>query len=108
MTFCFVCFTHTCLIFVGFVASGKSTIGGRDAFPVFRACGGLLLLQWFWGGSVFVWTRYRVNYIYLFDFDPRIVSSTQNLLNDAVDNTLFFLVCMLLYYKVRSKAFMKV
>ena len=43
----------------GFVTHGQSTIGGRTAFPVFRACGGLLILQWCWGCSVFVWTRYR-------------------------------------------------
>jgi hypothetical protein len=43
----------------GLIRSGHSTIGGRTAFPVFRACGGLLLLQWFWGCSVFMWTRYR-------------------------------------------------
>ena len=43
----------------GFVSSGHSTIGGRTAFPVFRACGGLLILQWFWGCSVFIWTRFR-------------------------------------------------
>lgn len=83
----------------GMVQSGTSTIGGRTAFPVFRACGGLLLLQWFWGCSVFIWTRYRVNYIYLFDFDPRIVSTPFGIFNEAVDNTLFFLWCMLLYYK---------
>lgn len=84
----------------GLVARDESTIGGRTAFPVFRACGGLLLLQWFWACSVFVWTRFRVNYIYLFDFDPRIVNSPLALFSEAVDNTLFFLVCMLLYYKV--------
>ena len=43
----------------GFVTHGQSTIGGRTAFPVFRACGGLLVLQWCWGCSVFVWTRFR-------------------------------------------------
>ena len=113
----------------GFVSSGHSTIGGRTAFPVFRACGGLLILQWFWGCSVFIWTRFRyvwnefvfilssslavctfdsnhrftiysVNYIYLFDFDPRIVSSPLTIFNEAVDNSLVFLWCMLLYYKV--------
>ena len=42
----------------------------------------------------------RVNYIYLFDFDPRIVSSPLTIFNEAVDNTLVFLWCMLLYYKV--------
>jgi hypothetical protein len=115
----------------GLIRSGHSTIGGRTAFPVFRACGGLLLLQWFWGCSVFMWTRFRyvswsvrlmlllfrfltfirilcscllysVNYIYLFDFDPRIVNSPLGIFNDAVDNTLFFLGCMLLYYKVHN------
>jgi SPX domain len=45
----------------GLLASGKSTIGGRTAFPVFRCCGGLLLLSWFWGCSTWIWTRYRIN-----------------------------------------------
>ncbi len=86
----------------GRVSRGESTIAGRAAFPVFRGCGGLLLLQWFWGCSVYVWTRYRINYIYLFDFNPRIVSSPISLFNDAVNDTLIFLICMLLYYKVRN------
>ncbi|KAL3909238.1 MAG: hypothetical protein SGILL_008164, partial [Bacillariaceae sp.] len=83
----------------GLVAEGNTTIGARAAFPVFRACGGLLLLQWFWGCSVFVWTRYRVNYIFLFDLDPRNVSTPIDIFAQAVDNTLLFLILMLLYYK---------
>jgi hypothetical protein len=84
----------------GLVADGTSTIGARAAFPVFRACGGLLLLQWFWGCSVFVWSRYRVNYIYLFDLDPRNISTPLGIFAQAVDNTLIFMLLMLLYYKV--------
>ena len=83
----------------GLLHEGRSTIGGRTAFPVFRGCGGLLLLQWCWGVSVWVWSRYRVNYIYLFDFNPTIVSSPLAIFNEAVDNTLTYLVCTLLYYK---------
>ena len=83
----------------GLYESGRSTIGGRTAFPVFRACGGILLLQWLWGVSVWVWSRYRVNYIYLFDLDPRVVRSSLALFNEAVDNTLVFLFSALLYYK---------
>lgn len=83
----------------GLVHEGRSTIGGRTAFPVFRGCGGLLLLQWCWGFSVWVWSRYRVNYIYLFDFNPSIVNSPLAIFNEAVDHTLFYLVCTLLYYK---------
>jgi hypothetical protein len=83
----------------GEISKGASTIGGRTAFPVFRACGGLLMLQWFWGCSVWVWTRYRVNYIYLFDFSPPTVSTALAIFNEAVDDSLVFLVDMLLYYK---------
>jgi len=83
----------------GLVADGNTTIGGRSAFPVFRACGGLLLLHWFWGTSVYVWTRYRINYIFLFDFNPRIVDTPMNIFNETVDETLVFFICMLLYYK---------
>jgi hypothetical protein len=86
----------------GLVSNGNSTIGGRAAFPVFRACGGILLLQWFWAVSVFIWNRYRVNYIYLFDFNPRIIATPLGLIENAVDNSLVFLILMLLYYKVRS------
>ena len=79
----------------GMIEDGKTTIGAREAFPVFRACGGLLLLQWFWGCSVFMWTRYRVNYIFLFDFNPRIISTPIGIIADAVDNTLIYLCLML-------------
>jgi len=80
----------------------QSAIGGRLAFPVFRGCGGLLLLHWYWGISVYVWTRFRINYIYLFDFDPRIVDTPLTIFEDATDETLVFFIILLLYYKVRS------
>ena len=79
----------------GLVVKGRTTIGGRHAFPVFRACGGLLLLQWFWGCSVFMWTRFRVNYIFLFDFNPRVVRTPLEIITDAVDNTLMYFCLML-------------
>ncbi len=86
----------------GLIKNGDSTIGARYAFPVFRACGGLLLLQWFWGCSVFMWTRYRVNYIYLFDFNPRIVRTPMEIIADAVDNTFIYLILMLVSSSSKS------
>jgi hypothetical protein len=83
----------------GLLTEGMSTIGGRTAFPVFRACAGLVMLQWCWGFSVWVWNRYRVNYIFLFDFDPSTVEGPLVLFNQAVNNTLVYLICTLLYYK---------
>ncbi len=84
----------------GYVKDRRSTIGGTTAFPVFRACGGLLLVHWFWGFSAYVWNRCRINYIFLFDFDPRIVDDPIAIFEDATDETLVFLILMLLYYKV--------
>jgi hypothetical protein len=88
----------------GMVSNGTSTIGGRTAFPVFRACGGLLILQWFWGCNVWIWTRYRINYIFLFDFNPNFVASPIVIFNEAVDHSLVFLIVMLLYYKAGAHA----
>jgi hypothetical protein len=87
----------------GMFEHGKTTIGARHAFPVFRACGGLLLLQWFWGCSVFMWTRYRVNYIFLFDFNPRVVRTPLEIITDAVDNTLMYL-CLMLVSSLNNNA----
>ena len=42
---------------------------------MFRDIIGLVAWHWFWGMSVYVWTRYRINYIYLFEFDPRNVDT---------------------------------
>ena len=84
----------------GQISFGEVSIGGRSAFPVFRACFGLLAWHWFWGMSVYVWSRYRINYIYLFEFDPRNIDTPIDIFNDAADETLVFLLCMLMYYKV--------
>ena len=81
------------------VVNGDKTIGATPAFPVFRACGGMLLLHWCWGISTLVWTRFRINYIYLFEFDPRNVKTSIGILNEAADETFVYLLCMLLYYK---------
>lgn len=83
----------------GQLALNEVSIGGRTAFPVFRGVFGLLSWHWFWGFAVYVWNRFRINYIYLFEFDPRNISSAIEIFNDAVDETLVFLSLMLLYYK---------
>jgi len=102
---CFILLLWVCWDCVwGLVNNGHSTIGGRNAFPVFRACGGLLMLHWFWGLSVFVWTRNRVNYIFLFDLNPETVNSARSIFDDVVDETLVFLVLMLLYYKAGANS----
>jgi len=78
---------------------GIATLAGRSAFPVFRGCFGLLVWHWCWGVSAYVWRRYRINYIYLFDFNPKTVLYPHAIFNACVDETMVFLVTLLLYYK---------
>ena len=85
-------------------SEGQVTLGGRSAFPVFRACGGLLLWHWCWAGATFVWRRYRINYIYLFDFNPQIVQDPATLFDECVDETIVLLVTLILYYKTSTHA----
>jgi len=88
----------------GSIAKGNSAIGSRDAFPVFRGVAGLLLFHWFWGISTYIWSRYRVNYIFLFEFDPRTVRTPTTIFNSAVDQTIVYFLSMLLYYKAEVGA----
>lgn len=83
----------------GVLVDGQPSIGAQIGFPVFRACGGILLVHWFWGISIYVFNRFRINYIYLFDFDPKTVNFPLDIFNDCVDETLVYLVIMLIYYK---------
>lgn len=39
------------------------------SIPVYRGCGCLILLVWCWGLDIYVWTRARVNYLFIFDSD---------------------------------------
>lgn len=44
----------------------------------------------------------RINYIYLFDMDPRAISSSLVVFNNVALETALYLVTLLLYYKVCS------
>ena len=66
----------SCLPFLHrFLTARKLTSPSYPLNIVFRGIFGLIAWHWFWGMSVYVWTRYRINYIYLFEFDPRNVDT---------------------------------
>ncbi|CAN0054746.1 unnamed protein product, partial [Ectocarpus sp. 6 AP-2014] len=78
----------------------------HPAFPVYRALAGILLLRWCWGLSSLVWGRARrINYIYLFDMDPRAVSSPLQVFNNVAAETVVYLANLLLYYKILMNRF---
>jgi hypothetical protein len=79
---------------------GKPTIVTKMAFPVFRAVGGLLLLHWCWGIIEHFCNYLRINFVYLLDLSPKNVSSPRKIFDEAVNESIVYLTCMLLYYKV--------
>ena len=79
---------------------GKPTIVAKMAFPVFRAVGGLLLLHWCWAILEHFCNHLRINFVYLLDLSPKNVSSPRKIFDEAVNESIVYLTCMLLYYKV--------
>eukprot|EP00611_Tribonema_gayanum_P030998 TRINITY_DN879_c0_g5_i1.p1 TRINITY_DN879_c0_g5~~TRINITY_DN879_c0_g5_i1.p1 ORF type:complete len:880 (+),score=277.87 TRINITY_DN879_c0_g5_i1:381-2642(+) len=77
------------------------SVMGQPAFRVYRGVAGLLLLHWAWGFSVLVWTRTRINFIYLFELDPRHQAPPISIFNDAALETVVFLANLLAYYKAQ-------
>ena len=70
------------------------------AIPVYRCCGVFLLLMWSWGLSLLVWSRARVNYMFMFELqDGTWLSSYKETFLDAANLTLFYLVNLLVFYK---------
>lgn len=38
---------------------------------VYRMLGMAALMTWFWGLDIFLWTKFRINYVFIFEFNPR-------------------------------------
>lgn len=89
--------TWDCLI-LGLKAGGPS-LEEMPAFPVLCGLGGLLSVHWSWAIQVMVWTRYKINYIYLFELDPRYVRGHIKIINDCIVDTIIFLMLTMLYFK---------
>jgi hypothetical protein len=41
----------------------------RRATAFYRCVAMLLLLGWLWGCAIWVWTKWRINYVYIFGID---------------------------------------
>jgi hypothetical protein len=43
----------------------------ESMFIMYRGFFMAIVLCWFWGGNMWLWERYRVNYAFIFEFNPR-------------------------------------
>ena len=37
-----------------------------------QGLGCLVILGWMWGINLYVWSTFRINYLYIFELDPRV------------------------------------
>jgi len=76
-----------------------STVLDRDRdmfFAVYRLTGLALLCVWLWGGSVWVWSKFRVPYVFVMEFNPRTRLSHFQIFQEAVNLSIVWLVNLLL------------
>jgi hypothetical protein len=88
------------------VDTKRETLGPReqaqmeDTLRIFRGCGFFVLGFWLWTLCVFVWTTNSINYIYLFEFDPRRALLWEESLSKATTATIAYLFLLLSYVKI--------
>lgn len=70
-----------------------------EVVRLYRSTGLLYLCFWCWTCCVIVFTKSRVNYRYMFEFDPRHTYDQTALLNKSLFGTIIYLGNILLYYK---------
>jgi hypothetical protein len=39
--------------------------------PIYRSLGLLIVAIWMWGVNVYYWTKHRISYVFIFEFNPR-------------------------------------
>ncbi|GAB5357920.1 hypothetical protein AAMO2058_000415500 [Amorphochlora amoebiformis] len=78
----------------------KSANWVRSIFPIYRGYFCLVLMIWLAGTMMFIWQKHRVNYLYIFELDPRRAPTLEQVYLQATNATIIVMANFLLYYKV--------
>ena len=69
-------------------------------FPIYRGFACVLLLVWLVSLMMTVWRSFRINYLYIFEIDPRMAPNNQDMYLFATNISIALFINFLLYYKV--------
>eukprot|EP01117_Protostelium_nocturnum_P007705 TRINITY_DN2766_c0_g1_i2.p1 TRINITY_DN2766_c0_g1~~TRINITY_DN2766_c0_g1_i2.p1 ORF type:complete len:824 (-),score=249.76 TRINITY_DN2766_c0_g1_i2:620-3091(-) len=69
----------------------------ESIFIVYRMLGMAILMLWCWGLDLYIWTKYRVNYVFIFEFNARSHVRYQNILEKASLVTLIWVSSVFIY-----------
>ena len=65
--------------------------------PIYRCTGLMIMLLWFWAGLVWIWDRFRIPYVLLFQINPRTRMRYQDITSEAADLTIVYLINSLFF-----------
>ena len=72
----------------------------QSVLPVYRGIGVLLLLEWGWGCNLYIWDKYRINYMQLLELDTRSTMTYAEVFDEATTASMMFLANFLIYFKI--------
>lgn len=73
--------------------------------PLYRCTGFAILCYWMWGLNVLVWTRFKINYLFLMQLHPRASSSHRQIFTHCITLSLIFLTNFIIYFKMQRGDF---
>jgi xenotropic and polytropic retrovirus receptor 1 len=72
----------------------------KKDFPLYRGMMSLVLALWMWGGLIYTWQSYRINYLFMLELDPKLTPSMIETLWTAADLTILVLASFIIHFKV--------
>merc|ERR1719333_675489 len=70
-----------------------------NAVYTYRAMGCFLAFLWFWSFDVYIWSKYRINYVFIFELEPRTRLTALQYFDEAAALTLIYLIDCILFIK---------
>jgi len=72
----------------------------RQMLIIFRSLGCVFLMLWLWGADLYVWTKKRVNYVFIFEMNSRRHVRFQHVFDIAAALSTAFTFCLFFYFLV--------
>ena len=72
----------------------------HPALPVYRFHFSLIIVEWCWAVCIFVWNRYRVNYVYMMGLRPHSKEHYQDAFESAINGSIVVMFDFLLFVKL--------
>ena len=95
---CLIFWTFSALYYTGKHRESYLEDTGKGRWtPLYRCIGLFIIFLWMWGIVVFIFERYRINYVYIFEFDPRTRLTQFQIWNEASTLSIVYLINLLMF-----------